>query len=213
MNYLEFRLGLGVEGDVVDFVIIRDIKFFFFKEVNGKQYELFFFFFDIMQYYKEGNGKQKLRQISKVSSELVRRFMELFKVIEGQFKFWVQIELKVKVVDFIFIIEQKREERKVNSNNNNKKQLNYIKEEKLNLIFMEFIFFSEYQNNKLVLVEFFQLKGKNKKNKKKKGDRVNNLIDDVFFFKDIDLDSVDMDEIEREVEYFKRFCLDFVRQI
>lgn len=141
MNYLEFRLGLGVDGDVVDFVDIRDFKFFFFKEVNGKQYELFFFFFDIMQYYKEGNGKQKLRQISKVSSELVRRFIEFFKVIEGQFKFWVQIELKVKVVDFMFIIEQKREERKVNSNNNNKKQLNYIKDEKLNLIFMEFIFF------------------------------------------------------------------------
>lgn len=28
--------------------------------------------------------------------------------------------------------------------------------------------------------------------------------DDVFLPKDIDLDSVDMDETEREVEYFKR---------
>lgn len=31
--------------------------------------------------------------------------------------------------------------------------------------------------------------------------------DDVFLPKDIDLDSVDMDETEREVEYFKRYCL------
>lgn len=29
--------------------------------------------------------------------------------------------------------------------------------------------------------------------------------DDVFLPKDIDLDSVDMDETEREVEYFKRY--------
>ncbi|XP_036103708.1 protein FAM193A [Molossus molossus] len=36
--------------------------------------------------------------------------------------------------------------------------------------------------------------------------------DDVFLPKDIDLDSVDMDETEREVEYFKRFCLDSARQ-
>lgn len=31
--------------------------------------------------------------------------------------------------------------------------------------------------------------------------------DDVFLPKDIDLDSVDMDETEREVEYFKRYLL------
>lgn len=30
------------------------------------------------------------------------------------------------------------------------------------------------------------------------------FADDVFLPKDIDLDSVDMDETEREVEYFKR---------
>uniref|UniRef100_A0A8C3YQ86 Family with sequence similarity 193 member A n=1 Tax=Catagonus wagneri TaxID=51154 RepID=A0A8C3YQ86_9CETA len=38
------------------------------------------------------------------------------------------------------------------------------------------------------------------------------FTDDVFLPKDIDLDSVDMDETEREVEYFKRFCLDSARQ-
>ncbi|KAL8194327.1 UNVERIFIED_CONTAM: hypothetical protein K2H54_014843 [Gekko kuhli] len=37
-------------------------------------------------------------------------------------------------------------------------------------------------------------------------------IDDVFLPKDVDLDNVEMDETEREVEYFKRFCLDSARQ-
>lgn len=31
------------------------------------------------------------------------------------------------------------------------------------------------------------------------------LSDDVFLPKDIDLDSTEMDETEREVEYFKRY--------
>ncbi|XP_028304055.1 protein FAM193A isoform X3 [Gouania willdenowi] len=57
-----------------------------------------------------------------------------------------------------------------------------------------------------------QPKGKPKKSKKKKGDKQNNSIDDVFLPKDIDLDSTEMDETEREVEYFKRFCLDSARQ-
>ncbi|XP_061108644.1 protein FAM193A-like isoform X3 [Conger conger] len=55
-----------------------------------------------------------------------------------------------------------------------------------------------------------QPKTKTKKNKKKKGEKTNS-IDDVFLPKDIDLDSEDMDETEREVEYFKRFCLDSAR--
>ncbi|KAG8508656.1 LOW QUALITY PROTEIN: Protein FAM193A, partial [Galemys pyrenaicus] len=49
-----------------------------------------------------------------------------------------------------------------------------------------------------------QPRGRSKKSKKKKGDRASSSIDDVFLPKDIDLDSVDMDETEREVEYFKR---------
>ncbi|KAJ8416571.1 hypothetical protein AAFF_G00358590 [Aldrovandia affinis] len=56
-----------------------------------------------------------------------------------------------------------------------------------------------------------QTKSKTKKNKKKKGEKTNNSIDDVFLPKDIDLDSEEMDETEREVEYFKRFCLDSAR--
>uniref|UniRef100_A0A3P8V0R3 Family with sequence similarity 193 member A n=1 Tax=Cynoglossus semilaevis TaxID=244447 RepID=A0A3P8V0R3_CYNSE len=68
------------------------------------------------------------------------------------------------------------------------------------------------QNGKLPSAESPQPKGKAKKNKKKKGDKMNNSIDDVFLPKDIDLDSTEMDETEREVEYFKRFCLDSARQ-
>lgn len=68
------------------------------------------------------------------------------------------------------------------------------------------------QNGKVPSNESPQPKNKAKKNKKKKADKMNNSIDDVFLPKDIDLDSVDMDETEREVEYFKRFCLDSARQ-
>ncbi|XP_059903718.1 protein FAM193A isoform X4 [Gadus macrocephalus] len=68
------------------------------------------------------------------------------------------------------------------------------------------------QNGKPPKAESPQPKGKAKKNKKKKGDKMNSSIDDVFLPKDIDLDSTEMDETEREVEYFKRFCLDSARQ-
>ncbi|XP_060692949.1 protein FAM193B isoform X2 [Hemiscyllium ocellatum] len=83
-----------------------------------------------------------------------------------------------------------------------------------------------------------QPKSKNKKGKKKKHDKSNNCVvqrtdeysegqdcmltssdtpkpkqsDDVFLPKDIDLDSVEMDETDREVEHFKRFCLDSAKQ-
>ncbi|PNJ23473.1 protein FAM193A isoform X2 [Pongo abelii] len=213
MNHSEPRTGLGADGDAADTIDTRDSKFLLPKEVNGKQHEPLSFFFDIMQHHKEGNGKQKLRQTSKATSEPARRPTEPLKATEGQPKPRAQTESKAKVVDITSITEQKREERKVNSNNNNKKQLNHIKDEKSNPTPMEPISPGEHQqNNKLVLAESPQPKGKNKKNKKKKGDRVNNSIDDVFLPKDIDLDSVDMDETEREVEYFKRFCLDSARQ-
>ncbi|XP_054912511.1 protein FAM193A isoform X1 [Poeciliopsis prolifica] len=72
--------------------------------------------------------------------------------------------------------------------------------------------FEHQQNGKPPTAESPQPKGKNKKSKKKKGDKMNTSIDDVFLPKDIDLDSTEMDETEREVEYFKRFCLDSARQ-
>uniref|UniRef100_G3PX88 Family with sequence similarity 193 member A n=1 Tax=Gasterosteus aculeatus TaxID=69293 RepID=G3PX88_GASAC len=94
------------------------------------------------------------------------------------------------------------------------------------------------QNGKAPSAESPQPKGKTKKSKKKKGEKPNSSIgwfhcpqgngastrstgpqrrssffsDDVFLPKDIDLDSTEMDETEREVEYFKRFCLDSARQ-
>ncbi|XP_007245657.3 protein FAM193B isoform X1 [Astyanax mexicanus] len=54
-----------------------------------------------------------------------------------------------------------------------------------------------------------QSKGKNKKNKGKT-DKSSSAIDDVFLPKDVD--PTEMDEIDREVEYFKRFCLDSAKQ-
>ncbi|MEQ2247323.1 hypothetical protein ILYODFUR_008241 [Ilyodon furcidens] len=54
-----------------------------------------------------------------------------------------------------------------------------------------------------------QPKGKNKKNKNR-GEKSNSAIDDVFLPKDVD--PTEMDEIDREVEYFKRFCLDSAKQ-
>ncbi|XP_034037294.1 protein FAM193B isoform X2 [Thalassophryne amazonica] len=54
-----------------------------------------------------------------------------------------------------------------------------------------------------------QAKGKNK-NKKNKGEKSSTALDDVFLPKD--MDPTEMDEIDREVEYFKRFCLDSAKQ-
>ncbi|CAL9706903.1 unnamed protein product [Knipowitschia caucasica] len=54
-----------------------------------------------------------------------------------------------------------------------------------------------------------QAKGKNKKNKNK-GEKSSTTLDDVFLPKDVD--PTEMDEIDREVEYFKRFCLDSAKQ-
>ncbi|XP_060935416.1 protein FAM193B [Limanda limanda] len=54
-----------------------------------------------------------------------------------------------------------------------------------------------------------QSKGKNKKNKNK-GEKSSGAIEDVFLPKDVD--PTQLDEIDREVEYFKRFCLDSAKQ-
>ncbi|XP_010640038.1 protein FAM193A isoform X3 [Fukomys damarensis] len=213
MNHSEPRPGLGTNGDTVDPVVdTRDSKLLLPKEVNGEQHEPLAFLFDIMHHHKEGNGKQKLK-ITKTNSEPAKRPTESPRVLEGQPKPRAQMEPKTKVVELTSLTEQKREERKANSNNNNKKQLNHIKEEKSTLVPPEPPSPNQHpQNGRLILADSPQPKGKNKKSKKKKGDRTNSSIDDVFLPKDIDLDSVDMDETEREVEYFKRFCLDSARQ-
>ncbi|XP_028726626.1 protein FAM193A isoform X1 [Peromyscus leucopus] len=213
MNHSEPRPGPGANGDTTDPMDPRDSKLLLPKEVNGKQHEPLAFLLDMMHHHKEGNSKQKLKQTSKTSNEPARKPMEPPKTVEVQPKPRTQPELKPKVVDLALLTEQKREERKANSNNNNKKQLSHIKEEKLNTVTPEPPSPSQLlQNGRLILASSPQPKGKNKKNKKKKGDRTSSSIDDVFLPKDIDLDSVDMDETEREVEYFKRFCLDSARQ-
>ncbi|XP_040345323.1 protein FAM193A isoform X2 [Herpailurus yagouaroundi] len=205
--------GPGAEGDATDPMDARDSKLLLPKEVSGKQQEPLSFLLDIMHQHKEGSGKPRLKQTSKASSEPARRPAEPPKASESQPRPRPQTESKAKVLDLTPLAEQKREERKVNSNNNNKKQLNHVKEERLNLAPQEPASPSEHpQDSKLVPADSPQPKGKSKKNRKKKGDRVSSSIDDVFLPKDIDLDSVDMDETEREVEYFKRFCLDSARQ-
>ncbi|NWV74711.1 F193B protein, partial [Dasyornis broadbenti] len=56
---------------------------------------------------------------------------------------------------------------------------------------------------------FPQPKGKSRKSRNKV-EKSNTSIDDVFLPKD--LDGAEMDETDREVEYFKRFCLDSAKQ-
>ncbi|XP_066535658.1 protein FAM193A isoform X2 [Hoplias malabaricus] len=105
------------------------------------------------------------------------------------------------------VVEAKKEDR-----SHGRKQQNGVKEERNSPVNEPPAMDLPQQNGKSALTESPQPKGKAKKNKKKKADKMNNSIDDVFLPKDIDLDSVDMDETEREVEYFKRFCLDSARQ-
>ncbi|RXM99019.1 Protein FAM193A [Acipenser ruthenus] len=151
-------------------------------------------------------------QINKIKlvADMVKQPAEAIKVTEIQLKTAnkIQVESKHKPAEDLPGQELKKEE-KVNVTNG-KKQLNHIKEHKATVIIESAP--EQQQNNKLNTAESPQPKGKTKKNKKKKGDKLNNPIDDVFLPKDIDLDSVEMDETEREVEYFKRFCLDSTRQ-
>lgn len=189
------------------------------KEVSRKQPEPLSFLLDIMQHHREGSGKQKLRQTSKATGELARKPPELPRATEGQSRPRPQLEPKAREAVELALTEQKREDRKANSNNNNKKQLSHCKEDKPSPVPVpvpaEPTAPSEpVQNGKPVpvLADSPQPKGKSRKSKKKKGERSSSSIDDVFLPKDIDLDSVDMDETEREVEYFKRFCLDSARQ-
>lgn len=169
--------GPGADGDATDPMDARDSKLLLPKEVSGKQQEPLSFLLDIMHQHKEGSGKQKLKQTSKASSEPARRPAEPPKASESQPRPRPQTESKAKVLDLTSLAEQKREERKVNSNNNNKKQLNHVKEERLNLAPQEPASPSEHpQDSKLVPADSPQPKGKSKKNRKKKGDRVSSSI-------------------------------------
>ncbi|XP_026959695.1 protein FAM193A isoform X2 [Sagmatias obliquidens] len=205
--------GPGADADTPDPVAARDSKLLLPKGVNGKQQQPLSFLLDMMHQHKEGNSKQKLKHSSKAGGEPARKPLEPPRASEAQPRPRPQAESKARVLDLTPLAEHRREERKVNSNNNNRKQLNHVREEKPSPGPAEPAAPSEHpQSGKPVPADSPQPKGKSKKSKKKKGDRGSGSIDDVFLPKDIDLDSVDMDETEREVEYFKRFCLDSARQ-
>uniref|UniRef100_A0AAR2KHR5 FAM193 C-terminal domain-containing protein n=1 Tax=Pygocentrus nattereri TaxID=42514 RepID=A0AAR2KHR5_PYGNA len=108
--------------------------------------------------------------------------------------------------------EEQHTEAKKEERSNGKKQQNGAKEERDSPLIEPLAEEASQQNGKAAPTESPQPKGKARKNKKKKADKIISSLDDVFLPKDIDLDSVDMDETEREVEYFKRFCLDSARQ-
>ncbi|KAM5193055.1 protein FAM193A isoform 2-T2 [Mantella aurantiaca] len=188
----------------------RDSKQCIAKELKAKQQELSLLL-DLV-HHKENHVRQKQHKshVAKLSPEQVKK-SDASKLSEVSPKLKPQNETKARVPEVAPVVEQKKEEKK-GSNGNHKKQLNHVKEEKPAAV-SESTIISEQQNSKTQnTAESPQPKGKSKRNKKKKGDKVNNSIDDVFLPKDIDLDSVDMDETEREVEYFKRFCLDSARQ-
>ncbi|XP_075355741.1 protein FAM193A isoform X2 [Mycteria americana] len=209
-NHTEQRPVSETGCELSNPVNTRDSKLLYQKEGSVKQHEPLSFLLDIMHQHKEGNSKQKLKQINKPCAEQAKKPVESPKAAEIQTKTRNQIESKAKAAELPTLAEPKKEEKKLN--NSNKKQLNHVKEDKAPVTSESPSPSEQQQNNKLILADSPQPKGKNKKNKKKKGDKVNNSIDDVFLPKDIDLDSVEMDETEREVEYFKRFCLDSARQ-
>ncbi|XP_067838519.1 protein FAM193A isoform X3 [Heptranchias perlo] len=165
--------------------------------------------------HDEINSKQKLKsQAIKPSTERSSKPAEGFKHCEVHQRTAAkcQAELgtpKPKLSECQTVTEQRKEEKK--GVNGNGRKLNHVKEDKVSVVSEPTPSNDQQQVNKNT-AESPQPKGKTKKNKKKKSDKLNNSIDDVFLPKDIDLDSVEMDETEREVEYFKRFCLDSARQ-
>lgn len=208
--------GPGADGDASDPADARDSKLLLPKGVGGKQQEPLSFLLNVMHQHREGNGKQKLKPASKACSEPARKPVEPPRASEAPARPrpqpQPQAEPKARVLDLTPLAEHRREDRKANSNNNNRKPLNHVREEKSSPGPAEPAPAEQPPSSKPVPADSPQPKGKARKSKKKKGDRASSSIDDVFLPKDIDLDSVDMDETEREVEYFKRFCLDSARQ-
>ncbi|MGH0153816.1 UNVERIFIED_CONTAM: hypothetical protein FKN15_025538 [Acipenser sinensis] len=129
--------------------------------------------------HREVNCKPKLKQqLSKLVTEVGKQPAEATKVTDIQLKTAnkIQVELKLKPAEDLPDQELKKEE-KVNITNG-KKQLNHIKEDKP-MVIIESAPQSEQQqqqNNKPNTAESPQPKGKTKKNKKKKGDKLNNSI-------------------------------------
>ncbi|XP_072904042.1 protein FAM193A isoform X4 [Hemitrygon akajei] len=165
--------------------------------------------------HNEVNGKQKLKLPAvKPSTERQPKPAEGLRPCEVHQKTLAKCQPepgapKPKLPECQMLPELRKEEKK--GVNGNGRKLNHVKEDRM-LAVSEPVPSPDQQQLNKGTAESPQPKGKAKKNKKKKGDKLNNSIDDVFLPKDIDLDSVEMDETEREVEYFKRFCLDSARQ-
>lgn len=174
MNHTEQRPVSETGCELSSPVNTRDSKLLYQKEGNVKQHEPLSFLLDIMHQHKEGNSKQKLKQINKPCTEQVKKPAESPKAAEIQTKTRNQIESKAKTAELPTLAEPKKEEKKLN--NNNKKQLNHVKEEKATVTSESPSPSEQQQNNKLILADSPQPKGKNKKSKKKKGDKVNNSI-------------------------------------
>lgn len=174
VNHTEQRPVSETGCELSNPVNTRDSKLLYQKEGSVKQHEPLSFLLDIMHQHKEGNNKQKLKQINKPSAEQVKKPAESPKAAEIQTKTRNQIESKAKAAELPTLAEPKKEEKKLN--NNNKKQLNHVKEEKAPVTSESPSPSEQQQNNKLILADSPQPKGKNKKNKKKKGDKVNNSI-------------------------------------
>lgn len=175
VNHTEQRPLSDTGCEPSNAVNTRDSKLLYQKEGSVKQHEPLSFLLDIMHQHKEGNNKQKLKQINKQCAEQVKKPVESSKASEIQTKTRNQIESKAKA-ELPVLAEPKKEEKKLTNNNNNKKQLNHIKEEKAPITSESPSPSEQQQNNKLILADSPQPKGKNKKNKKKKGDKVNNSI-------------------------------------
>ncbi|XP_055445230.1 protein FAM193A isoform X1 [Bubalus kerabau] len=210
-------LGPGADPsrhvDPTEPVDAREAKRLLPKGISGEQPEPLSFLLDMVHHHKGGAGPQKPRPGSKAAGEPARKPTESPRAPEGPARPRPQAEPKARVLELPPLVGHRREETKVNSNNNNRKQLNHVREEKPGPGPAEPPVPSEpLQSGKPATAESPQPKGRGRKSKKKKGERASSSIDDVFLPKDIDLDSVDMDETEREVEYFKRFCLDSARQ-
>ncbi|XP_066480945.1 protein FAM193A isoform X2 [Tiliqua scincoides] len=180
----------------------RDSNLLFKTEMTVKSHEPLSLLLNIMHNHTEEKNNQKITQISKLFAQQLKKPSKATNIHP---KINKEMQSKAKVEEIQSLAVSKKEKR---GNSNNTKQMTPVTEPP----FVSSSPSPSEQHHKTILQDVPLPKGKSKKNKKKKGDKVNSSIDDVFLPKDVDLDNVDMDETEREVEYFKRFCLDSARQ-
>uniref|UniRef100_G1KA90 FAM193 C-terminal domain-containing protein n=1 Tax=Anolis carolinensis TaxID=28377 RepID=G1KA90_ANOCA len=202
----------------------RDSQLLFKTEMTVKSHEPLSLLLNIMHNHTEDNSKEQITQISKLFAQQLKKPC---KGTDSQPRIKNKMKSKLKVTDLQSHAASQKEEKKVSAKKS--KQMNPVTKSS----FVRTSFFpSEQLHNKQLLQDSSQPKVKSKKNKKKsdKGSSsigkaqyvyypvsfsvpiVFQIKNDVFLPKDVDLDSVEMDETEREVEYFKRFCLDSARQ-